>query len=265
MIYIDTHCHVNSEQLRNDTPHIFIRAAEAGVQRMLLVGFDLSSSLEAVKMAKDYASFGAYASIGIHPHDAKTAQEGLPRTFHQLLEEERVVAVGETGLDYYYDHSPRDIQRAVFRMHIELALCTQKPLIVHVREAWEDTIEILLGLAPEKKENLRILFHCYSGGIRYLEAAQSLNAYISLAGPVTWSKSEEVREVAKLIPSERLLLETDSPWLAPKPYRGKLNEPAYVGQIYETVASVRGVTLETLAQIVNTNAAYLFKWGSLYV
>lgn len=260
MFLIDTHCHLNSPQLRAETPCLLANARSAGIGRLLVVGGDLPTSVEAVALARLHAD--VYAAVGIHPHDASTAEDGLPPELLELARGARVVAVGETGLDYHYDHSPREVQKEVFRRHIAWALCADKPLVIHVREAWEDTLELLR--ASEAGKVPKMVFHCYSGGLEGLEAARGLDAYLSLAGPVTWTKNDALREVAGRIPEDRLLLETDAPWLTPAPYRGKRNEPAYVRYVYETVASVRGVAPEVLARQVDANAARLFGWGSLY-
>lgn len=267
MFFLDTHCHINSEQLRGDAPEIIRRASNVGVRRILVAGSDLQSSVEAANLARIYESDGVFAAVGVHPHDAKTAADGLPEELKSLPKEfsNRVVAIGETGLDYYYDHSPRDIQRDVFRMHIEWARRTGLPLVIHARDAMEDALEVLRSVPFDVARELRLLFHCYAGGVEYLDAMKGLDAYMSLGGPVTWPKSNELREVAVRIPEDRLLCETDAPWLTPKPFRGRLNEPAYVRFVYEAIASVRGVAVEDLTKIVDANAARFFGWGRIYV
>jgi len=243
------------------------RAAGAGVKRLLNSGSDLRFSAEAVELARKYHADGVYATVGVHPHEAKSVAGGLPDELLKLADAPGVVAIGEAGLDFYYDHSPRDIQREVFKVHIDWALKVKKPLVIHVRNADGDTsamdeaVEILSG-APDKPV---LMFHCYAGGLRYLDAMKKLDAYISIAGPVTWPKGSELRAVAAAAPAERLLCETDAPWLSPHPHRGKLNEPAHVRFVYETVAKERGITLDELARIVDANASRLFGWGPLYV
>ena len=266
MLFIDAHCHINSKQLRKDAASVVNRAARAGVGRMLTVGDDLPHSVEAVELADLYGDRGVYAAAGIHPHNAATAADGLPDELLKLAENKSVAAIGETGLDYYYDHSPRDVQRNVFRMHIDWALKVRKPLVVHVRNADRDSLAMddalsVLNSFPEKPE---LMFHCYAGGLPYLEAMKKLDAYISIAGPVTWPGNGELRAVASAVPQERLLCETDSPYLSPQPHRGKINEPAYVRFVYETIAKERGIALEELSRIVDGNAACLFGWKALY-
>jgi TatD DNase family protein len=237
------------------------RATDVGVRRILVVGSDLSDSVEAVTMAHAFEGSGVFAAVGVHPHDSKTVPDGLPDSLLRLADDPRVVAIGETGLDYFYDHSPRDVQRKVFCMHASWARRTGKPLVLHVRDAMEDALATLAGL-PFDAGELRLLFHCYAGGQEHLDAMRSLDAYMSLGGPVTWPKNDDLRRTAALIPEDRLLCETDAPWLTPGPHRGKLNEPAFVRYVYETLADVRGVSTDALARAVSANAARLFGWGS---
>jgi TatD DNase family protein len=273
LFFIDAHCHINSEQLREDAPGVVRRAADAGVKRILVAGSDIEDSAEAVRLAHTYKNEGVYAAVGVHPHDAKILAAAsdtvrLPEELLRLADDPRVVAVGETGLDYYYDHSPRETQKDSFRLHIAWAAETGKPLVIHVRDALPDrsAMEDALSLLKEtgEKRDFPLLFHCYAGGLEYLDAMRELDAYLSIGGPVTWPKSEELRETVSRIPEDRLLCETDSPWLAPRPYRGKRNEPAYVRFVYETIAEVRGLSVEALARAVDANAARLFGWNSLW-
>jgi TatD DNase family protein len=275
---IDAHCHINSEQLREDAPGIIRRAAGAGVKRLLVAGSDPATSAEAVELAHVYEREGVYAAVGVHPHDSKiltgTALGGaaLPEELLRLADDPRAAAIGETGLDYYYGHSPRETQRNAFRLHIAWAEKTGKPLVIHVRSAatentatensaMEDALNLLKEAAGR---TFPLLFHCYAGGLEYLSAIRELDAYISIGGPVTWPKNGELREVASQIPENRLLCETDSPWLAPKPHRGKLNEPAYVRFVYEAIAEARGLSVDGLARAADVNAARLFGWPPLY-
>jgi TatD DNase family protein len=262
---VDSHCHINSEQLRADAPAVVRRAAEAGVGRILVVGSDPDTSAEAVGLAHVYRNDGLFAAVGVHPHDAKllNGADELPENLLRLADDPRVAAIGETGLDYHYDHSPRDAQRASFRLHIDWAARVGKPLILHVRDAAEDALAILRA-APEAK-GVPLLFHCYAGGLEYLDAMRDLDAYLSLGGPVTWAKNGETRRTAARIPENRLLCETDAPWLTPEPHRGKVNEPAHVRFVYETIAAERGLSMDALARAVDANAARLFGWTPLYV
>ena len=262
---IDSHCHLNSDELREDADALVRRAAEAGVGRMVVVGCDLEDSREAVEMAHRYAANGVYAAVGVHPHEASRCADGLPEALLALAADERVVALGEAGLDYYYDHSPREVQRSVFAMHVDWAARVRKPLVLHVRDAMDDALSLLEGLEPEVRGGLKLLFHCYAGGLGCLDRVLALGAWCALGGAVTWARSDALREVAARIPSDRLLLETDCPWMAPKPFRGKLNEPSYVRYVYEAVAAARGVALEMLAGQVEDNACTFFGWGRSHV
>jgi TatD DNase family protein len=262
LFFIDTHCHINSDQLRAEGAALVQRAGESGVARILVVGADLATSLEAVELAHAYEPQGVYAAVGVHPHDAKTVEKGLPEELLNLARDPRVVAIGETGLDYHYDHSPRQTQQKVFLMHLEWAMNVKKPLVIHVRDAMPDMLELLEKTPAASK--MPLIFHCYSGGLEYLSAMRDLDAYLSLGGPVTWPKNDELRAVAARIPEDRLLCETDAPWLTPKPHRGKLNEPAYVHFVYEEIARSRELSVEGLARIVDENAASLFGWGTLH-
>jgi TatD DNase family protein len=258
--FIDTHCHINCDPLRLEVSAVVSRARDAGVGYMLAVGSDLATSAEAVELAHAYEGEGVYAAVGVHPHESKTVADGIPEDLTKLARDPRVVAVGETGLDYYYDHSPRDVQQKVFRHHAQWALETGKPLVIHVRDAMEDALK-LLGEFPVAEMSL--VFHCYAGGLQYLNAMKDLGAYLSIGGPVTWPKNQELREVASCVPENRLFCETDSPWLTPKPHRGKTNEPAYVRFVYEEIAKSRNISVGDLTKIIDANAARLFGWRPL--
>ena len=262
MRFIDTHCHINYDPLRADASAVVARARGAGVGYMLTVGSDLATSAEAVDLARAYKEEGVYAAVGIHPHEAKTAVS-FPKDLLKLAEDPRVAAIGETGLDYYYDHSPRGVQQSVFRRHVEWAREAGKPLTLHVRDAMPDALKLLEAM-PFDVSKMPLIFHCYAGGLEYLSAMKDLGAYVSIAGPVTWPKNGELRQVASRVSEDRLFCETDSPWLTPKPYRGKPNEPAYVRFVYEEIAKAREISIEALARIVDANAARLFGWNSLY-
>ena len=232
---------------------------------MLVVGCDLENSKEAVELAERFSYAGVYASVGVHPHEASHYSGGLPDALLRAADSPHVVAIGEAGLDYYYNHSPHDVQKEVFKMQVDWAYRIGKPLILHVRDAMDDVLSILRSYPEKVLNSLKMVFHCYSGGLDYLDEVLSLGAGCSIGGPVTWKKSEELRKTLAAIPEDRLLLETDCPWLTPAPFRGKLNEPSYVKYVYETAAYVRGLQLEALARIVDANAAELFGWRKIYV
>ena len=255
-MYIDSHCHINSEDLRLDARAVVTRAWDAGVRRMVIVGCDFEDSCEALALAEDFSQFGLYASIGIHPHEAKR-YDSVPEEFGRLVHDERVVAYGEIGLDYHYDHSPRDIQQKMFEKQLEFALEHSKPVILHIREAMPDAMNIL-----KYYRDLKLMFHCYSGGTEYLDAVIEMNAVCSFGGAITWAgkNAEDLRDVLRRMPAENILLETDSPYMSPIPFRGKRNEPAYIRYVYETAAREKNMTLETLEAQVEQNAKRFFGW-----
>lgn len=253
---IDTHCHLDMSEFDSDREEVIKRARDAGFEALITVGSDLAGTIRSMELAGLYDF--VFAAIGIHPHDAKDFTE---ETFSQLQEwsgRKKVVAIGETGLDYHYDHSPRESQRKVFMRHLELAAERKLPAIIHSREAEEDTMEIL------KKSGIsKGVLHCFSGDIRMAEEAMSLGLFISLAGPVTFRKSSRLKEVAGMIPDDYLLVETDSPYLTPEPLRGRRNEPLYMQHTVKLVAELRGVSYEDLARITSLNARRLFNIGSI--
>ncbi|MFA0888891.1 MAG: TatD family hydrolase [Synergistales bacterium] len=259
MKYIDSHCHLNMDELAGNLGAVLRSARESNVLRLLVAGFDEPSSAKALALAKSHVAEGVFAAVGIHPHDAKTCPLGrLPENMSAWVRDERVVAIGETGLDYHYDLSPRELQRECFRQHIALAARTAKPLVVHVREAYDEALGILRENAAGK--NCGVI-HCFAGEWRHAVESLDLGFFVSFAGPVTFPRSTVLREVAARVPLDRLLCETDSPYLAPQPWRGKPNQPAYVSAVYETIAEVRKIPVETLAEQVWQNAARLFGWG----
>jgi TatD DNase family protein len=264
-ILADTHCHViEGRDGYADAEAVFARAAAAGVARMLLAGSTIPTSVMAVATAGKYSSLGVFAAVGVHPHDASSIPscsiegKGIPPELAELASSPRVVAVGETGLDYHYDHSPREQQKEAFRAHIRWSIESGLPLVVHGRESYGDIISIF---REEGASATTGVIHCFSGteedAAFFLEAGYCL----SFAGPLTFARNEGLRDLFRTLPADRILLETDSPWLAPVPYRGKTNEPAFVKLVYETAAEVRGVSLEELARTVSANAARLFRWG----
>lgn len=260
MNYIDSHCHLNMTDFAGTLDDVLRSARESNVLRLLVAGFDEPSSEKAVALAKSRVAEGVFAAVGIHPHDAKTCPSGrLPESLSAWSMEERVVAIGETGLDYHYDLSPRDLQEDCFRQHIDLAARVEKPLIVHVREAYDEALEILRQDSAGRSGGV---IHCFAGEWHHAVEALDLGFFISFAGPVTFPRSTALREVAARVPLDRLLCETDSPYLAPQPWRGRPNQPAYVSAVYETIAEVRKISLEALAEQVWQNGARFFGWGA---
>jgi TatD DNase family protein len=238
-------------QFAEDRQVVMARAHEAGVETLITIGSDLKNSAEALAIAERHDH--VYCSVGIHPHDARDFTPDALKQLKEWTEHEKVVAIGETGLDYHYDHSPRDVQREVFKQHLALAVEKKLPAIIHSREADEDTLRILLESGIS-----RGVMHCFSGDMQMAEAAMEMGLYISIAGPVTFKKADALKEVARSVPDDYLLVETDAPYLAPVPKRGKRNEPAYILHTAGEIARLRGITLEDVARITTLNAQRLF-------
>src|ERR1700682_4375224 len=248
---IDSHCHLDSEQFDADREAVIERALAAGVECMVAIGSgDGPPDLEAgVRLADRYSSI--YATIGVHPHDAAKADGETYRRLAELGEHAKVVAIGEIGLDYHYDHSPRDVQRDVFVEQMRIARDSRKPIVIHTRSAWEDTITLLREHWADS--GLGGIMHCFSEGPREAEQALAIGFHISFAGIVTFPKAAAIQEAARVPPTDRLLIETDAPYLAPVPKRGKRNEPAYVIETARKLAELRGVTADEMAQTTADN------------
>ena len=251
MKLIDSHCHLDSEQFADDRQAVIDRALAAGVEQMLAIGSgDGPPDLESgIRLADQYPFI--VASIGVHPHDAAKATEETFIRLRELTRHPNVVAVGEIGLDYHYDHSPREVQRQVFIEQLRIAHEGHKPIIIHTREAWPDTLALLR--AHWSASPYGGIIHCFSEGPREAEQALELGFHISFAGIVTFPKSTEIQAAARLVPADRLLIETDAPFLAPVPKRGKRNEPAFIVETARRIAELRGVALEEIAETTANN------------
>jgi TatD DNase family protein len=249
---IDTHAHLNAAQFDADRAVVLQRAAEAGVARIIEIGYDLPTSRAAVRLAEAHPHI--FAVVGIQPHYAAEADDTWLAEIAQLAVHPKVVAIGEIGLDYYHDRAPHDQQEQLFRMQLALARRLQKPVVIHSRDAQEDTVRILRVAA---RGQLGVM-HSFSGGWEYAAACLDVGFYLSLSGPVTYAKAGELHEVARRAPLDRLLTETDSPYLAPHPLRGKRNEPANVRLVAQRIADLRALPLATLAGAVWRNANALF-------
>jgi TatD DNase family protein len=258
--WTDSHCHIQSME---DTAGILTRASKNGVARAVVVGDDEASSRQAVALAGSSLPGGPvelWATIGLHPHEAKNGLEPIRALIEELtslpggLLGQRVVAVGECGLDFHYDHSPRPEQRAAFAGQIELAQRLGLALVVHTREAWEETFSILeTEGVPE-----RSVFHCFSGGPAEAGQCLSLGGVLSFSGILTFASAAELREAAVACPLDQMLVETDSPYLTPAPHRGKRNEPGYVPLVGEAIARLRGIPTREVAAATSANAATVF-------
>ncbi len=250
---VDSHAHLDFPQFKNDLPQVLDRARQEGVVAVLNAGTDENGSARSVELSKKFPQVGA--SVGVHPHGAAKVSSNWFEKLELLAAEETVLAIGETGLDFYRNLSPRETQEQVFREHLRLACRVEKPVIIHSREAHPETLQIL---KEERLPSCGGVMHCFSGDRSQVEAFLDLGFYISLAGPLTYPRSHALRDLLNYIPPERLLLETDAPYLAPQAYRSKRNEPAYVRLIYERAALALGWDLEQLAEQVYVNAIRLF-------
>jgi TatD DNase family protein len=257
-VFVDSHAHIDGEQFDADRDEVLARAREAGVRAILNVatGDPHGGELErGVAVAEKYE--GVYAAAGVHPHDARLYDGEAERRLSSILKGGgRVVALGEIGLDFHYDHSPREVQREVFARQLRLAKESGLPVIIHSREADEETVEILRREYAEAPRGG--VMHCFGGGMRMAEAVLELGFHISFAGNVTFKKADSLREAALIVPPERLLVETDCPFMAPVPLRGRRNEPAFVVETARFVASLRGVGPEELGRTTSENFSRLF-------
>jgi TatD DNase family protein len=255
---IDTHTHLDDVRYNDDREAMIARAREAGVDAFVTIGCDLATSRSAVALTDTHPF--VYASIGVHPHEVKHIQDDWYGEFRRLAQNRKVVAYGEIGLDYHYNHSSPNEQRERFREQIQLARELTLPVIIHTREAQEDTITIL---KEEKASEVGGVFHCFSGDAWLAKDALDLGFYLSFSGVLTFKNATMLREIAKTVPLDRLLIETDCPYLTPVPHRGKRNEPAFVSFIAEQLATVRAgepdMSVETIGRITTTNAKRLFK------
>ncbi|MBI5633395.1 MAG: YchF/TatD family DNA exonuclease [Nitrospirae bacterium] len=254
--FIDTHCHIEMKEFDADREEVIKRAREAGLEAMITIGSDLEGTLQGVQLAELYDFI--YCSVGIHPHEAKDFTDQTYALLQELTQKQKVIALGETGLDYHYDHSPRDLQRIVFRKQLELANETGLPVIIHSREADEDTLN-----SVRESGVSRGVFHCFSGNEAMAEQVMALGFYISIAGPVTFRKAVGLQDIARRIPDDYLLIETDAPYLTPEPFRGRRNEPAFIVNTAKKIAELRGISLQDLSRITTLNARRLFSIGTV--
>lgn len=254
---VDTHCHLDFEDFDSDREDVIRRASEAGVKFMINIGSSLEGTRKSIALAEKHES--VYASIGIHPHDAKELTDDALAELKKLAKHEKVVAVGEVGLDYYRDLSPREIQREAFRKFIRLAKETNRPLIIHCREAGQDLLKIL---KEEITPPIRGVIHCFPSDEDFLRRALDLRLYVSFTCNVTFKNASKLRQLVKEhVPMDRLLLETDAPFLAPEGFRGKRNEPSYITYLVDELASIKGLTKEDVARVTSWNSKRLFGLG----
>ncbi|MCY7692046.1 TatD family hydrolase [Bacillus altitudinis] len=250
----DTHAHLNAEQYNEDLEQVIERAKSEKVEKIVVVGFDRPTITRAMELIEAYDFM--YAAIGWHPVDAIDMTDEDLAWIKELSQHEKVVAIGEMGLDYYWDKSPKDVQKEVFRRQIALAKEVNLPIIIHNRDATEDVVTIL---KEEGAAEVGGIMHCFTGSLEIAKVCMEMNFYISFGGPVTFKNAKKPKEVVKDIPSDRLLIETDCPYLTPAPFRGKRNEPSYVKYIAEQIAELREISFEELAALTTENAKKVFR------
>lgn len=251
-MFVDSHCHLNFPEFENDLDEVIENAHQQGVTTLLTVNTRLNETAHLQQIAEQYAN--VFFSVGVHPHDAKDyADTGLLDNLKAWSTHPKAVGLGETGLDYHYNHSPASQQIYCFEQHLQAGIDLNLPVIIHTREADQDTLRIL-DLYPQTKG----VFHCFSGSTALAQAALERGFYLSFSGIITFKKAEELRQIVKSTPLEKILVETDSPFLAPIPHRGKRNEPAYTRVNAEKIAEVKGVNLEIIAEYTTSNFFKLF-------
>jgi len=253
---IDSHAHIQGKEYAGEAEAVIERARAAGVEKIVVVGGagDMSSNTDAVALAARFEN--VYATVGMHPHDAKDVGAEELQTLKELAASPKVVAVGETGLDYYYSHSPHDAQQRVFGQFIHMAHDTDLPIVVHERDAARDAVELL---RTEGSAKLRGVIHCFTGDYEAACAYLDLGFYLSFTGIITFKNAEPLREVVRKVPLEKMFVETDSPYLTPVPHRGRRNEPAYVRFVAETIAKAKGVEFAEVARVTSANVKKLFR------
>ena len=252
---VDTHAHIQAEEFASDIDQILDRALGAGVDKIIVVGGagELSTNDTGLKLAR--RSPWLFATVGMHPHDARQVSEEDLTWLQELTQDPKVVAVGETGLDFYYEHSPRQVQRELFCRFIHMSCETKLPLIVHDRDAHREVARLIRS---EGRDMVRGVIHCFSGDFEDAKVFLDLGLYLSFSGIVTFKAAQALREVARKVPMDRILVETDAPYLAPVPHRGRRNEPAFVRLVAETIAQVKGLSLEEIARTTSMNTRTLF-------
>lgn len=255
-VLVDSHAHIDTSRFDQDREAVIQRAVAEGITRIVDPGCDLPSSQAALALAKAHPG-NVFAGVGVHPHDASTYTESVAAQLRIMAQEPEVVAIGEFGLDYFRMLSPRDVQRTVFCAHLELARELHLPCIIHVRDSHDDVIELLRAHG----QGLRGVFHCFSGTVAQAKECLSFEGFmLSFAGPLT-RQGNELPEVARMLPLERVLVETDSPYLVPKPLKARRNEPLFVKHTAEKLAEIRGMSFEDITAITSANAVRLFGLG----
>ena len=249
---IDSHAHIQLSQFNRDRDAVLQRAQEVSVSHILVIGFDMETSLGAVELAEAHTHI--YATVGMHPHDAKDLTAAALKTFRGLAEHPKVIALGEMGLDYYRNLSPRPVQKEAFEKQLDLAEELQMPIIIHNRDAYMDILPIL----EARQGRIRGVLHCFTGDVELMHRSLAIGFHIGIGGIVTYPNAKDVQAVAQEVSEDRLLIETDCPWLTPQFQRGKRNEPAYVRAVAEKIAELRSTTIETIGEATTKNFQTLF-------
>ena len=251
MSFIDSHSHIILESFDSDRDDVISNAFSNGITHIVQSCDNLDEIKKNLILTEKYENI--YSSVGIHPHEAKTWDKNSKDIIINYTKEKKVIAIGETGLDFYYNLSPKDVQVKVFREQIKISKEVSLPLIIHTRDAFEETLEIL----KEEKAEIGV-FHCYTGNLEYAKKAIELGFYVSFSGIVTFKNALEIKEAARGIPLDKLLIETDCPFLTPVPHRGKRNEPSYVKYVAEEIAKIRGISIEEVGEVTSENTKRLF-------
>ncbi len=255
---IDTHCHIADPAFDADRDAVIARALASDVQKMIVIGTDLESSQRAIALAEKYPFI--FATVGLHPHDAKALNDSLLETFDQMADHPKVVGLGEMGFDLYYNHSTREEQRQAFIEQIRLAKKKQLPLVIHTRDAWQETFDLFKEeQVQEHAETVGAVLHCFTGNQETANLGLQFGCYISFSGIMTFKKASEVQEAATTVDLDKIVVETDAPYLAPQGFRGKRNEPAYVSAIVQKLSELRGMAVSDLATMTTKNAERLFQ------
>jgi len=254
---IDTHCHIAFPEYDADREAVIQRALDAGVGEMVIVGTDFSSSQQAIALAERYPFL--HAAVGLHPHEADSMNQILLDQFAALSEHPKVVAIGETGLDFYYNHASQEKQQEAFLLQIALAQKRRLPLVIHSREAWDETFAILETVDPAYLCEVGAVLHCFTGDKAIVERATAMGLFLSFSGIVTFAKATTIQEAATAVDARFLLIETDAPFLAPQGYRGKSNEPAYIATTAEKIATLRHCATQEVADQTTANARRIFR------
>ncbi len=251
-MYIDSHAHIQINQFQHDQEEVIKRANQAEVNTILVVGFDLDTSISAIALSEKHDNL--LATVGLHPHNAKDLTPDTLKTFHQLIKHEKVIAFGEIGLDYYRNLSPKNVQIDAFEKQLNLAEDNNLPIIIHNRDAYVDILPIL----EARRGKVRGVLHCFTGNVELMHRSLQCGFHIGIGGIVTFPNAKDMQTVAKAVPQDKLLIETDCPWLTPQFQRGKRNEPAYVVAVAEKIAELRKTTTEAIAEITTKNFNALF-------